>query len=62
MSELKVDCYEVEKYVVRVVKSGLIGEFEYSFDTEEEALNFIDKSWTIQWRDYTLIKISHAIF
>ena len=59
---IKVDCYEIEKYIVRYYLSGFIGEFEISFDTEKEAVDFIEKERTTQWVDYKLLKISHAIF
>ena len=59
---IKVDCYEIEKYIVRYYLRGFIGEFEISFDTEKEAVDFIEKEHTTQWDDYKLLKISHAIF
>ena len=61
MSEkLKVDTYETEKYQVKILIRGYWYTIE--FQNEEDALNFIDKKWDITWSDYTLIKISHAIF
>ena len=60
--KIEINCYEIEKYIVRYYLSGFIGEFEISFDTEEEALDFIKKERTTQWSNYKLLKISHAIF
>lgn len=60
--KIEINCYEIEKYVVRYYLNNFIGEFEISFDTEEEALDFIEKERTTQWNNYKLLKISHAIF
>lgn len=62
---MKVDYYEIENYevVIKMKRKGIYFQEKHKFYTEEEALYFIEKNFKVDtWVDYTILKISHAIF
>lgn len=52
--------YEIDRYTVEFHRIGSAGSSSVSFDTEDEAIEFI-KETRHRWDRYSLIKIQHAI-
>ena len=53
--------YEVKGYVVYWVETGATVEFYRQFDSEEQAVAFIQENRTNKWVTYRLEQVRYAI-